>query len=405
MLSGSFRRHRARPVGDAPVDPLLANAEELTKAWLMALLERAPLEEASRILSTDLVREGPRICEAVVRAIATDSDQRRLEPGGALVPLVGRVGELAGAGNAEAVSQAVDALQIVVWAALRAELRDPEPDMVSELAERLAQVAALVRAAALRHATESGPGPGLAAVPGSFGSGSRRVSGTPWDPRGEDPGTYPAARHEPSRSHETGPPRHEPRPPGYEPAPQQHEPRPQPRDPDVAVAPEAGSPLAQEPSSPRSWLQEEPGETETGALWVGALQEEISGTGDAPLSLLLAELEDADRLRAIEDESATGETLSEFAQAVRQAVRRQDLLVCDTPARAWIIARETGRGGARALGQRISVGVSRSRPWRGAPLVASVGIAVLGEDGNTPAELIEAAEEARFAASAAGGVA
>jgi hypothetical protein len=36
--------------------------------------------------------------------------------------------------------------------------------------------------------------------------------------------------------------------------------------------------------------------------------------------------------------------------------------------------------------------------------MASVGFAVLGEDGRTPAELIEAAEEARFAASAGGAI-
>jgi hypothetical protein len=38
----------------------------------------------------------------------------------------------------------------------------------------------------------------------------------------------------------------------------------------------------------------------------------------------------------------------------------------------------------------------------GAPQRASVGLAVLGEDGRTSAELIDAAEEARFAAAARG---
>ena len=41
-------------------------------------------------------------------------------------------------------------------------------------------------------------------------------------------------------------------------------------------------------------------------------------------------------------------------------------------------------------------------PWRGAPLSASVGVAVLGEDGRSAEELIDAAEQARFAAAAEG---
>jgi GGDEF domain-containing protein len=35
-------------------------------------------------------------------------------------------------------------------------------------------------------------------------------------------------------------------------------------------------------------------------------------------------------------------------------------------------------------------------------MAASIGVAVLGEDGRRPAELIDAAEEARFAAEASG---
>jgi GGDEF domain-containing protein len=386
MSSGPFRRHRARPVGDAPIDPLLANAEELAKAWLLALIERVPLEDASRILATDLAREGPRVLDAVIRAVGADADQRRLEPGGALVPLVGRVGELAGALNAEAVSQAVDALQSVVWAALRAELRDPPPELVSELAERLTQVAGLVRAAALRHATESGPRTEPAAVPRGSGAST-------WARAAARPPDLGFTASPPEPGYTASPPG-----PGYtasSPAPGYD--APSPLDPAASMVTSVPvSPL------PQAWLENEGLGAETDALWVRALEEEIDRAGDASLSLLLAELEDADRIRAVEDDQAYTETLSEFNQAVRQAVRRQDLLVCDTPARAWIIARDTGRGGARALAQRITAGVSRSKPWRGAALVASIGIAVLGEDGMTPGQLIEAAEEARFAAGASG---
>ena len=92
----------------------------------------------------------------------------------------------------------------------------------------------------------------------------------------------------------------------------------------------------------------------------------------------------------------------EFAQAVRDAVRRQDILVYETDARAWIIAPQTERSGAYALRTRISEAVRNGRPWRGAPMVASVGVAVLGDDGITAEQLIDAAEQARFAAAARG---
>jgi GGDEF domain-containing protein len=83
-------------------------------------------------------------------------------------------------------------------------------------------------------------------------------------------------------------------------------------------------------------------------------------------------------------------------------VRREDILACETDTRAWVIARETARGGAYALGTRIAAAVQQAPAWRGAPLTVSVGLAVLGEDGRDASSLIEAAEEAKFAATASG---
>jgi GGDEF domain-containing protein len=338
MVPGPPRRRRARPVGDAPIDALLAHAEDLAKGWLMALLEQAPLDEAPAIMAADLTRDGPRVCEAVLRALTDDTDLRRLEPDGALTPLASRVGELAGATTPETISRAIDALQAVIWAGLREELRSPEPALVSELAERLALVAEQLRVAALRRA--------------AGGDGPARESS----------------------------PMHLAPPPGGE----------------------KGAEERVEGPEERSW----PGPADAGdisqALWIGALEEEIQRAGGSPLSLLLAELEDADRVAAVESPIEAGATFGDFAQAVRGVVRRQDILVCESDTRAWIIARDTARGGAQALGARIDDAVRERRPWRGAALSASVGVAVLGEDGASSAELMDAAEEARFAAAAAG---
>ena len=352
MLRGPPRRRRARPVADAPIGALLSRSEDLAKGWLLALLEQAPLDEAPRILAADLSTEGPRLCEAIVRAIADDEHQRRLESGGELAPLAARVGELAGAGSAEATSRAVDALQAVVWIAARGELADPDPDLVSELAERLAQVAEIVRSAALRG--------------------------------GDDPPSR-AARDVPAQAIQATSRRRE----------------------------TAAAPPSEPPQAPRTrattdvlkdgqgaWLAGEQAGPESEPLWVRALEEEIERSGGSELSLVLAELEDADRVRAVESEPAV--SFGAFADAVRGAVRRQDILVGETDARAWIIAPQTGRAGAEALGTRISHAVRDGETWRGAPMVATIGVAVLGDDGSTGPQLIDAAERGRFEAAASG---
>ena len=91
-----------------------------------------------------------------------------------------------------------------------------------------------------------------------------------------------------------------------------------------------------------------------------------------------------------------------LAQAIRRAIRRQDLVASDHQGRAWVIAPAVGRAGAIALAERIGAGVEHGEHWRGAPLAATIGFAVYGEDGRDAATLIERAEEAMLAASAAG---
>jgi GGDEF domain-containing protein len=140
------------------------------------------------------------------------------------------------------------------------------------------------------------------------------------------------------------------------------------------------------------------------SLWQEALAEEIRQAEHigSPLSLLLIELEDAGRVLAVEPPGEATATFGRFAQAVRSVVRRQDILACETGSRAWVIARETGRLGAHALAARMVAAVGAAAPWRGAPLSVTVGFAVLGEDGVDVETLLEAAEEARFAAAASG---
>ena len=141
------RRRPARPVADAPVAALVARAEDLAKGWLVALIEEQPLARASSIRADELARDGPAICELLVRSLASDAELARVAEGVEPLPCVG---ELAGAHTAEEVSRAVEALRAVLWSALLAALPEADATLVADLAERLAVVCEPVRGAAGR---------------------------------------------------------------------------------------------------------------------------------------------------------------------------------------------------------------------------------------------------------------
>ncbi len=371
MQEGVPRRRRARPVADAPVDELLARSDEIAKGWLLALVEELPLERSPAILAADLARDGPRVCDAIVRALADDADLRRLQPGGALERIVARAGELAGAGGAEHTAHAVDVLHSVIWSAVRDELRRPDPHQLIELAERLNLVMELVRAASLRRGGEDRDA-GAEAGDG-FGAEARNGAVDRQDP----PGTLRPV---------------EPAVPRAEPAVRRVEPAESVEPTEWVEA--AESVAAESVAAP----------AEGGALWLGALASEIARarSSGAPLSLLLAELDETDRMLSVEPVTVASATFGRFAQAVRSVVRRQDILACESESRAWIIARDTSRAAAQALGSRVSRAVSDAEAWRGAPMTVSVGLAVLGEDGEDAGRLMEVAEEAALAAAASG---
>ena len=135
MQPGAPRRRPARPVPEAPIEALAADAERLAKGWLLAVIEQQPLSEAAGILAGEWAAEGPRVCEAVVRALGSDEALERLRSRRFAAP-----GEL-------------DPLRAVVWSALRAAWAEAEPDQVWDLGERTAVVIQ-----ALGGARAAGPG-------------------------------------------------------------------------------------------------------------------------------------------------------------------------------------------------------------------------------------------------------
>jgi GGDEF domain-containing protein len=476
MERGVPRRRRPGPVVIEGVEALLLRSQELAKGWLLALVEDVPLEAAAAIMVGDVARDGPRICDAVVRAVYDEEDLRRIEAGGVLEPLVSRAGELAGVGSAEADAHAVETLRSVIWSALRVELVRSDPEALADAGERLSLVAELVRAAVLRRRAEREAAgdprrrvsPLRVAqtdipVPRSLERRRDRPASGPYERRASDP---------PERRASESPERSAPES-AERSAPESAE-RSAPESAERSASESAERSASEPPERPASESPEHPapdfserrgegsaapglevtggtaaGSDATGVggverggategadqgadgpddgatgwttdeapapswargplvgdpLWIGALRDEIvrAARVRSPLSLLLVELDEAERMIAVEPGREASATFGRFAQAVRTALRHRDVLACETESRAWIIARDTGRAGAQALGSRIVTAVPAEESWRGAPLTVSVGLAVLGEDGHNAAALIDVAEQMRFAAEASG---
>ena len=140
-----------------------------------------------------------------------------------------------------------------------------------------------------------------------------------------------------------------------------------------------------------------------GPLWVEALERQLAdgSRSGRRFALLLVELDAAEHLRlAGADEAAAA--FARIGRAVREHVRRADVVAHEDDGRLWVIAGDTGRSGAKALALRIADAVEGAASLQGAALTASVGIAVYPDDGRDAAALTGQAEEGMYAARAVG---
>jgi GGDEF domain-containing protein len=158
----------------------------------------APLAQAGAVPAAELARGGPALCSGILVALGSDAELERLVGGAdGRAPLGAAAARLTGARTAAGLAAGVEALRAATWRALRAELRDPVPELVADLADRLAYVCARVTEASL-----STP---LADAPGRSGPLAEALSSVP--PVG-DPSRGAPPAGEPSRP-ESGAPRHE----------------------------------------------------------------------------------------------------------------------------------------------------------------------------------------------------
>jgi len=379
------RPSRPLPLERADAELLAGRAQALAKGWLLTLLERAPLDAVAAIPAAELACEGPAICAAFARALGADVELDRLRPAGELAALARRIPALAGAHDATETLAAVDALRACLWAAAL-EARGSRTDDLAPLAERIAEVELVVGTTALdapRAQGSEGERTGGAAAAGN----ADRAGGMAEDDSATPLAESPRAMTGPARSSA-----------GPEPA-------------------ESATPAVHDlrtPSGSVTQLPQRPApaapEMDDGDLWIATLERHVDSAPreGGGLALLRVELVDGERLAAtaavegsVEDDDR-GVPYGRLAQAIRRAIRRQDLVASDRQGRAWVIAPAVGRAGAIELAERIGAGVEHGEHWRGAPLAATIGFAVYGEDGRDAATLIDRAEEAMLAASAAG---
>jgi GGDEF domain-containing protein len=116
--------------------------------------------------------------------------------------------------------------------------------------------------------------------------------------------------------------------------------------------------------------------------------------------LLALEVDDLERLTATGD--AAEEAIELAERAVSATLRPGDVLVRERAGRYWLAAPETDELAARILAEQLATAVSEAAQHHGAPLTMSIGIAVCPQHGTDAAELAAYADEAVFAARAAG---
>ncbi len=388
----------------------------------------------------ELARGGPALCSGVLVALGSDAELERLVGGAdGRAPLGAAAARLTGARTAAGLAAGVEALRAATWRALRAELRDPVPELVADLADRLAYVCARVTEASLSTPLADAPGrsgplaEALSSVP-PVGDPSR---GAP--PAGEPPHFEPAApRHEGIRAFAPAPPSRDDAPTAApDRDPDSNEPlapppagvqvvdlpaRPADLDPltslaeELAAAPSTGvagtpshdamyAPAADAPTVTRlrrvdtSWEDV----ADTGPPWLAAISRRLERrvVDGRPFAIFVVEVDDLDRLLASQTGREVAIALETAERGLTAELAPADLVVRERLGRWWLTSPDRDPGAARDLGTRVAAAVARAQ-LGSAPLSVSIGVAVCPADGESLEGLAGRADEGMFAARAAG---
>lgn len=116
-----------------------------------------------------------------------------------------------------------------------------------------------------------------------------------------------------------------------------------------------------------------------------------------PFAVLAVEGGDAARVAAADPDRAAG-ALARMEEAVRGELRPGDVLGREDDGRLWVIAADLGGPGARAMAERLADAIAAAP----VPLAIAIGVAASPADGVDADALTARADEALFAARAAG---
>jgi len=357
MFAGSTPARAPRPVADAPLEAL-ANADELAKGWLLTLIADAPLQQAAAVPAAELARDAPPLCAAMTASLASNDALDRLRADGDLAPLAARAGRVAGAVDPAGTAGALAALRGVLWNGIADGLRAPDPELVAALAARLGLVCDVVAAAALASAPVAAP------VTAPAEDEAPHLAAVPDDAPAPAPAPPPVA------------------------APEQQAPSRGPSVPaDVFPTVTASPPLED---------RHEP--------WATAVVRRVERllVSGSPVAVLAVDIDGAEVLLASDLHGEARSALDRVERALRDELRPGDAAVRERDGRLWIVGGGTKLEGARALGRRLANAAASAATVAGAPLRASVGIAISPDDGTDAASLVAHADEGVFAARAAG---
>ena len=128
-----------------PERPLSASAEELTKDWIVRLIEHTPLDQIRELPTDRIAREVPPIIEQILRAVLGQGEAPDVGPGSELHRRVEELASLRDDGElTPELPQDVAALETVLLRAVKERLGD-DPDALVEAVERLIRLFSLIQ--------------------------------------------------------------------------------------------------------------------------------------------------------------------------------------------------------------------------------------------------------------------
>ena len=140
-----------------PLARLDRSRDELAKAWLVRLIERASLDEIRELPTERIARELPDLITEIVRAVSEDEgdpfelSKDQAERAASLATMRGGTGEV----QAADVARDVTTLQSVLVRALREEMGDTDPAGFADALEQLVEAIGGIQAAALEAHVQS----------------------------------------------------------------------------------------------------------------------------------------------------------------------------------------------------------------------------------------------------------